>query len=154
MSKDRSTALARLREAMEEPPFHAVLRPEALDADPESGTVRVKLSFRHALARAKSDNAFHGGVVAALIDLAGHGAIAVKIGRMAPTIDLRIDYIRPAEGDALIAHAKLLKCGRTVARVDVDVRDTQSRSAEAHSAPYEMRCTAAARRLVPFSRAA
>ena len=32
-----------------------------------------------------------------LIDLAGHAAVAVKIGRMAPTIDLRIDYMRPAE---------------------------------------------------------
>jgi uncharacterized protein (TIGR00369 family) len=47
---------------------------------------------------------------------------------MAPTIDLRIDYIRPAKGDALIAHAKLLKSGRTVARVDVDVRDPADRT--------------------------
>jgi uncharacterized protein (TIGR00369 family) len=65
---------------------------------------------------------------ASLIDLAGHAAVAVKIGRKAPTIDLRIDYLRPAEGDSLIAHAKLLKAGRTVARVDIDVRDTQDRT--------------------------
>jgi uncharacterized protein (TIGR00369 family) len=128
MSQGRSTALARLREEMEGPPFHHVLRPEPLDADPESGTVRIKLSFRQELARAKGDNAFHGGVVAAFIDLAGHAAVAVKIGRMAPTIDLRIDYIRPAQGDVLIAHAKLLQAGRTVARVDIDVRDTRDRT--------------------------
>lgn len=127
MSEDR-TVLARLREEIEGPPFHDVLRPEPLDADPESGTVRIKLSFRPELARAKGDRAFHGGVVAALIDLAGHAAVAVKTGRMAPTIDLRIDYIRPAEGDALIAHARLLKAGRTVARVDVDVRDPEDRT--------------------------
>lgn len=128
MSDDRSNALARLREEMEGPPFHHVLRPEPIDADPESGTVSIRLSFRDELARAKGDNAFHGGVIAALIDLAGHAAVAVKIGRMAPTIDLRIDYMRPAEGDALIAHARLLKAGRTVARVDVDVRDTTDRT--------------------------
>jgi uncharacterized protein (TIGR00369 family) len=128
MSNDSSTALARLREEMEGPPFHHVLRPEALEADAETGSVRVKLPFRDELARAKGDNAFHGGVVAALIDLAAHAAVAVKIGRMAPTIDLRIDYIRPAEGNALIAQAKLLKAGRTVARVDVDVRDTRDRT--------------------------
>jgi uncharacterized protein (TIGR00369 family) len=128
MSQVYSTALARLREEMEGPPFHHVLQPEPIDADPESGTVTIKLSFRNELARAKGDNTFHGGVIASLIDLAGHAAVAVKIGRMAPTIDLRIDYMRPAEGDALIAHAKLLKTGRTVARVDIDVRDTKKRT--------------------------
>jgi uncharacterized protein (TIGR00369 family) len=128
MSDARDAALARLREEMDGPPFHAVLRPEPIDADPEHGTVTIKLSFRDELARAKGDQAFHGGVIASLIDLAGHAAVAVKIGRMAPTIDLRIDYMRPAEGDALLAYAKLLKSGRTVARVDVDVRDTQDRT--------------------------
>ena len=128
MSENYSTALARLREEMERPPFHHVLRPEPIDADPDSGTVRIKLPFPHELARAKGDDAFHGGAIAALIDLAGHAAVAVKIGRMAPTIDLRIDYMRPAKGDALIAYAKLLNAGRTVARVDVDVRDTKDRT--------------------------
>ncbi len=71
--------------------------------------------------------AYHGGVVAALIDLAGHAAVAVKIGRMAPTIDLRIDYLRPSEGSDLIARARLPKAGRTVARVDIEVVDTQGR---------------------------
>jgi uncharacterized protein (TIGR00369 family) len=128
MSDARQNALARLREEMEGPPFHHVLRPEPLDADPDKGTVTIRLAFREELARAKGDKAFHGGVIASLIDLAGHAAVAVSIGRMAPTIDLRIDYMRPAEGDAVIAHAKLLKAGRSVARVDIDIRDTQDRS--------------------------
>jgi uncharacterized protein (TIGR00369 family) len=128
MSTDRSSALARLREEIRGPPFHQLLRPEAIDADPASGTVIIRLAFRSELARAEDDNALHGGVVASLIDLAGHAAVAVKIGRKASTIDLRIDYLRPAEGESLIAHAKLLKVGRTVARVDIDVRDTRDRT--------------------------
>jgi uncharacterized protein (TIGR00369 family) len=127
MNNDHSHMLARLRDEMEGPPFHHVLRPEAIDADPENGTVTIKIAFRDELARAKGDRAFHGGVIASLIDLAGHAAVAVNIGRMAPTIDLRIDYMRPAEGDALIAHAKLHKAGRTVARVDIEVLDTHNR---------------------------
>ena len=98
MTGDRNAALARLRQEMEGPPFHQLLQPDAIDADPDSGTVVIRLTFRDHLARAKGDPAFHGGVIAALIDLAGHAAVAVKIGRMAPTIDLRIDYLRPAEG--------------------------------------------------------
>jgi uncharacterized protein (TIGR00369 family) len=46
---------------------------------------------------------------------------------MAPTIDLRVDYMRPAEGKTLVAHARLLKAGRTVARVDIEIRDDQNR---------------------------
>ncbi len=127
MTADRSTALARLREEMERPPFHSVLRPQAVDADPISGTVTIALSYRDELARAPNEKSFHGGVIATLIDLAGHAAVAVKIGKMAPTIDLRIDYLRPSDGENLIARARLLKAGRTVARVDIDITDTQGR---------------------------
>lgn len=128
MSDTHSHALAQLREEMEGPPFHHVLRPQAIDVDAENGTVTIRLEFRDELARAKGDKAFHGGVVASLIDLAGHAAVAVNIGRMAPTIDLRIDYMRPAEGDAITAHARLLKAGRSVARVDIEIFDTQNRT--------------------------
>ena len=55
--------------------------------------------------------AFHGGVIATLIDLAGHAVVAVKIGKIAPTIDLRIDYLRPSTGESIIARARLLKAG-------------------------------------------
>jgi uncharacterized protein (TIGR00369 family) len=127
MSQDRATALARLRAELEGPPFHRVLRPEALDADPEQGTVTVALRYDETLARAPGDTSFHGGVIATLIDMAGHAAVAVKIGRMAPTIDLRIDYLRPSNGEDLTARARLLKLGRSVARVDVEVTDDQGR---------------------------
>jgi len=110
MTQDRSTALARLRDELKRPPFHAVLRPRAIDAD-----------------RAPRDKSFHGGVIATLIDLAGHAAVAVKIGKMAPTIDLRIDYLRPSTGESIIARARLLKAGSMLARVDIDVTDTEGR---------------------------
>ena len=125
MTDDRGAALARLREELERPPFHHVLRPQAIDADPDNGTVTIGLRYRDELARAPNERSFHGGVIASLIDLAGHAAVAVKIGRMAPTIDLRIDYLRPSAGEDLIARARLIKAGRTVARVDIDVTDAQ-----------------------------
>lgn len=127
MSDKRTDALARLRREMERPPFHQVLRPQAIEADPDNGTVTIALDYRDELARAPDEKAFHGGVIATLIDLAGHAAVAVKIGKMAPTIDLRIDYLRPADGGTLTARARLLKLGRSVARVDIDITDAQGR---------------------------
>jgi uncharacterized protein (TIGR00369 family) len=127
MTQARNPALARLREEMERPPFHQLLHPQAVEADPESGTVTIVLRYRDELSRAPHEKSFHGGVIATLIDLAGHAAVAVKIGKMAPTIDLRIDYLRPSDGADLIARARLLKSGRTVARVDIDITDTRGR---------------------------
>jgi acyl-coenzyme A thioesterase PaaI-like protein len=84
---DRGTALARLRAEMERPPFHRVLRPQAIDVDPADGTITIALRYDETLARAPGEQSFHGGVIATLIDIACHAAVAVQIGRMAPTID-------------------------------------------------------------------
>ncbi|WP_299450351.1 PaaI family thioesterase [uncultured Pigmentiphaga sp.] len=116
-------ALARLRHELAHPPFHAVLRPEALEADPAEGRVAVRLPYRPEFGRAADSPHVHGGVVAALIDLTAHAAVAVQIRRMAPTIDLRIDYLRPAPAADLIAWARTLQLGRTVARIDVKIAD-------------------------------
>jgi uncharacterized protein (TIGR00369 family) len=120
-------ALAKLREEMARPPFHRVLAPEAVQADPARGVVVIRLPYQPHFARGPDDTSYHGGVIATLIDLAGHAAVAVSIGRMAPTIDLRIDYLRPAEHSDLTATATLIKAGRSVARADIEITDAQGR---------------------------
>jgi uncharacterized protein (TIGR00369 family) len=124
---DRKKALARLDEEMARPPFHKVLAPQAVAADPATGTVVIRVPYQPHLARAPDEAAYHGGVIATLIDLAGHAAVAVHIGRMAPTIDLRIDYLRPADSSELTATARLIKAGRTIARADIEITDAQGR---------------------------
>jgi uncharacterized protein (TIGR00369 family) len=118
---DSGQALARLEEEMRRPPFHAVLAPQAHSVDPETGEVVIRLPFDSAFGRDPVSIGFHGGVIASLIDLAGHAAVAVKVGKPTPTIDLRIDYLRPAPGVTLEARARVLRAGRAVARADVDV---------------------------------
>ena len=113
--------LERLRHELRHPPFHGFLRPEAVSVDAFDGTVTIKLPFRPEFRRAEDASDYHGGVVAALIDLAAHAAVAVQIGRMAPTIDLRIDYLRAAPGVDLTATARVLRLGRSIARADVDI---------------------------------
>jgi uncharacterized protein (TIGR00369 family) len=120
-------ALAKLRAEMARPPFHQVLSPQAVHADPATGVVVIRLPYQSHLSRAPDEASYHGGVIAALIDLAGHAAVAVSIGRMAPTIDLRIDYLRPADNSDLTATATLIKAGRSVARADIEIKDAQGR---------------------------
>jgi uncharacterized protein (TIGR00369 family) len=114
-------ALARLEEEMRRPPLHAFLAPRAHAVDPDSGAVVIRLPFRPEFGRDPVQVGYHGGILASLIDLAGHAAVAVKIGKPAPTIDLRIDYLRAAPGVELEARARVLRAGRAVARADVEV---------------------------------
>ena len=116
-------AMALLRAEMERPPYHAVLRPQPVAADAQAGTVTIRLPYRDEFRRAPDAPGYHGGVIAALIDLAGHAAVAVTVGRMVPTIDLRIDFLRAPAGGDLTARGKLLRAGRSIARADVEILD-------------------------------
>ena len=60
-----------------------------------------------------------------IIDIVGDFAVGMAVGGGVPTINLRIDYVRPAMGSALTATARVRRSGRTVALVDVDVFDEQ-----------------------------
>ena len=68
----------------------------------------------------------HGGVIAALIDIAGVAAAlsgAASEGlRGSATSQLSISYLAPAKGVALAAEARVLRRGRRQAVVDVEVR--------------------------------
>lgn len=121
-----SDPLARLRTEMERPPYHALLGPQAVAVEPTTGTVVIRLPYRPEFRRAPDESGYHGGVIAALIDLAGHAAVAVHVGRMVPTVDLRIDYLRPAPGSDLTARGKLLRAGRSIARADVEISDADN----------------------------
>ena len=49
------------------------------------------------------------------------------VGHGVPTMNLRIDYLRPAVGSDLVATAVVRRAGRTAAVCDVDVHDDQGR---------------------------
>jgi uncharacterized protein (TIGR00369 family) len=44
-----------------------------------------------------------------------------------PTINFRVDYLRPSTGTYLLAKARTRRVGRTVGVVDIDVFDDQNR---------------------------
>ncbi len=120
---DPKTWAGRLRTEIERCPFHSVLHIEAIGADEAAGEVTIGLANRPELSVATDSDILHGGVVATLVDVAAHAAIACALGRVAPTIDLRIDYLQAARGPRFTATARALRIGRSVARADVDVRD-------------------------------
>jgi len=104
-------------------PFHRSLGIELEDMSLDEESVTLSLVMREEFSRSDERVELHGGVIAALIDIAGDYAVALKVGAGVPTINLRVDYLRMARGRKAIAKARILRCGRTIATVDVEVRD-------------------------------
>lgn len=81
----------------------------------------ILLPYREELIGNPLIPAIHGGILAGLIDLAGGAAAFTVTHAPTPTIDMRVDYIRPALEKDTVADARIVNSGSTIAFVDVDV---------------------------------
>jgi uncharacterized protein (TIGR00369 family) len=50
----------------------------------------------------------------------------MSLGRVVPTINFRVDYLRPAMDTGLTATARVRRSGKSVGVVDVDVVDDKA----------------------------
>jgi uncharacterized protein (TIGR00369 family) len=101
-------------------PFNKMLGVEATRI--ENGRVRLEIAFRPELVGDPMKPALHGGVLSALADTAGGmavwGAIENEMARVS-TIDLRLDYLRPAKLERIAADAVIIRVGGRVGVADV-----------------------------------
>ncbi len=109
--------------SVEHSPFHRLLGLELVRA--QDGDIEMRLPWREEFRRADDSEWYHGGIISALIDIAGDYAIASRLGRWVATIDLRVDYLRPALQGELTALARAVKVGRTIGVADVELRDAK-----------------------------
>jgi acyl-coenzyme A thioesterase 13 len=89
----------------------------------EGGKARVRLPVGEAVQNA--GGALHGGAVATLVDVVGTLAImsADREHRPGVSTDLNVSWFAPApSGSSVLVEAAVLKSGRTLAFVQVDVR--------------------------------
>ena len=113
---NRQQLQARLLES----PFNAFLALEVVTADPEKQEIVMRLKRRPEFERLAGTGQWHGGPIAAAIDIAGDYALAMLLGKPLPTINLRVDYLRPGK-DTLTLVAHIRRTGKSVGVVDVDV---------------------------------
>jgi uncharacterized protein (TIGR00369 family) len=108
-------------------PFIRLLKMRVMSLDREQQRVAVQMPLAPEFERHPGTGQFHGGVIASLIDVAGDFALVILVGGGVPTINLRVDYLRPASGDRLNAIASVRRAGRTIGVVDIDVVDGSDR---------------------------
>lgn len=133
---DEGGRLARFREGN---PFHRLLGVELEEMRP--GYARVRLPVTEQL-RGGVGGSVHGGVLSALADIVALGAMQSSFtaaDRPAGTAELSISYLRPALGDAVIAEARVLKKGRMLAVLDIDISNPDGRLVAKGRASYALR---------------
>jgi len=104
-------------------PFNQFLGVKMIDGG--DGFVTLEQPYRDEFLGDVSRPALHGGVISTLVDVAGGGAAFTRIdfeaGDRLSTVDLRVDYLRPAGKADLLAEARVVRMGSHVAMVRVVV---------------------------------
>ena len=108
-------------------PFIGWLGLKVISVDPERQEIMVRMEMRPEFERRAGSGQFHGGPIAAFIDVVGDFAIGMLVGGGVPTINFRTDYLRPAIGGALVAIARVRRAGKIASVVDIEVVDDQER---------------------------
>ena len=67
----------------------------------------------------------HGGILASIIDVAADYAIAARLGRPVPTIDLRVDYHKAAMPGDITAKAHVVRLGGQYSTAEAYLYDSE-----------------------------
>jgi len=108
-------------------PFIRMMNLEITEINHGESRFAARMPMRAEFERGAGSGQFHGGPIAALIDTVGDFAVAIMVKGGVPTINFRVDYLRPSTGTFLLAKATTRRVGRTVGVVDIDVFDDQNR---------------------------
>ena len=105
-------------------PYHQWLGLQV--ASVAEGEITLTAKFREEWIVNPDGGYIHGGILAALVDLGADWALVSHTGKGVPTVDLRVDYHRPARGDLKIV-GTVIKTGRLVSVAQANVYDAEDR---------------------------
>jgi len=97
---------------------------DLLGLQPEEATTdlgRMRLPFKADLQQARG--LVHGGAIASLVDSAGVLAIKATMPEAigGSTVSMTVNYLAPAQNIDLVAEARIIRRGRSLVFLDVDV---------------------------------
>jgi uncharacterized protein (TIGR00369 family) len=130
----------RLRRLYEEQlPFNRVLGIAVTAVDAEGGT--MAFSMREDLIGNVFHRTLHGGVISTVLDAVGGLTASASLVARADglpdadvqamfarvgTIDLRVDYLRPGRGERFTASGRIMRSGRKVAVVRMEMHNSSA----------------------------
>ena len=122
MSND-TMSIEEMNARLQKAPFNSFLGLNVLSADHDKQVIVMQMKLRPEFECIAGSGQFHGGVISALIDAAGHFAIMMMIGKPLATINFRTDYLRPASNTSLRAVGRVWRIGKSICVSDVEILD-------------------------------
>jgi uncharacterized protein (TIGR00369 family) len=123
MGDGESPFWAAARGEIPPPPAAKLLGWKVLEAEPGSGRIRVQFEATHEFTNPIGN--VQGGILAAMLDDTLGPALATTFSgqEFAPTLELKINFIRPAKPGTLIGTGRVVHRGGTVAFLEGSLQD-------------------------------
>jgi len=104
--------------------FHDLIGLRLVEKTDDGVIIEIQLEDQHM----NTDAVAHGGVTATLVD----AAVGIALQKHRPddqttTVEMKVNYLRPADKGLLRAQSHIVKSGRTLVVGTVDVTDEQGR---------------------------
>lgn len=122
MSEENVT-IEKLQQLITRGPFNKWLGFTVLKID-DAG-IEIKAAWREDWVVNPVRRYTHGGVLASIVDVAADYAIAARLGRSVPTIDVRVDYHKAAMPGDLTARARVVRMGSQYSTAEASVYDQE-----------------------------
>lgn len=123
MSEQNLPAAADIQARLLRSPYHQWLGLKVLSVG--DGEIVLQATWREEWSVNPDSPYTHGGILAALIDLTADWALVSHTGRGVPTVDLRVDYHRPAIQGDLTIRGKVVKAGKQLSVAEARIEDSQ-----------------------------
>lgn len=118
---EKSIGIDKLQQLITRGPFNQWLNFTVVKADAEG--LEIRAAWREEWVVNPDRKYTHGGILAAIVDVAADYAIAAELGRPVPTIDLRVDYHKAAMPGDLTAKARVVRMGSQYSTAEASVYD-------------------------------
>ncbi|WP_034156635.1 PaaI family thioesterase [Sphingomonas sp. ERG5] len=107
------------------PPCAETLGWQLIEADPETGTVRVAMEGKPAFCNPGGN--IQGGFLAAMLDDTLGPTVLVKSGgaHYCATIDLNVSYLAPARPGLFTGVGRIVQMGKTIAFLEGELFDAE-----------------------------
>ena len=118
---EQAIGIEKLQELISRGPFNKWLNFTVLKSDADG--VEIRAAWREEWVVNVERRYTHGGILAAIVDVAADFAIAAKLGRPVPTIDMRVDYHKAAMPGDLTAKGRVVRLGSQFTTAEAHVYD-------------------------------
>ena len=120
---EETLSIEKLQQLITRGPFNRWLAFTVLKTDDDG--IEVKAAWREEWVVNPERRYTHGGILAAIVDVAADYALAARLGRPVPTIDVRVDYHKAAMPGDLTARARVVRMGSQYSTAEASVYDQE-----------------------------